>query len=290
MNIFTLQGMPKMNPVDILLNRRLLCVFAKLASFFTVILFCLPAYAATTDVVYDLKDFNSLHIKGSMKVYFVQSNIFSVRVTASKEQHSRTELSVSGKALIFQQRPKSCWGLFSNDLICIGWSSSQDDFPMKVYVSAPRLIEAHLEGSGSLSIGELVAENLDLKVSGSGTINSANVKGSNVLIAISGSGDIDVKNVKAESLKVSIIGSGDVKVSRLKATTAETEISGSGDVTLTGVVTSQSISITGSGDFSGQQLIVDESDVEIRGSGDVSLSSGGVIHADVRGSGDIKIE
>ena len=289
MNIFTLQGMLKMNPVDTLPNRRLLCATSKLASFFTVILFCLPAYAATTDVFYDLKDFNSLNIKSSMKVYFVQSDIFSVRVTANKEQHLRTELSVSGKALIVQHRPKSCWGLL-NSRICLGWCWSQDYFPVKVYVTAPRLVEAHLEGSGSLSIGELVAENLDLKVSGSGTINSANVKGSNVLIAISGSGDIDVKNVKAESLKVSIIGSGDVKVSRLKATTAETEISGSGDVTLTGVVTSQSISITGSGDFSGQQLIVDESDVEIRGSGDVSLSSGGVIHADVRGSGDIKIE
>ena len=289
MNIFTLQGMLKMNPVDTLPNRRFLCATSKLASFFTVILFCLPAYAATTDVFYDLKDFNSLNIKSSMKVYFVQSDIFSVRVTANKEQHLRTELSVSGKTLIVQQRPNSRWGLL-NSRICLGWCWSQDYFPVKVYVAAPRLVEAHLEGPGSLSVGEVVAENLDLKVSGSGTINSANVKGSNVLIAISGSGDIDVKNVKAESLKVSIIGSGDVKVSRLKATTAETEISGSGDVTLTGVVTSQSISITGSGDFSGQQLIVDESDVEIRGSGDVSLSSGGVIHADVRGSGDIKIE
>jgi len=86
-----------------------------------------------------------------------------------------------------------------------------------------------LSGSGTITVDNLIAENLKTVISGSGNIHiKGNGNANYVSSVISGSGDINLAGFNAKKGKVTISGSGDSKVNienELKAV-----ISGSGSV------------------------------------------------------------
>jgi hypothetical protein len=95
---------------------------------------------------------------------------------------------------------------------------------------------------------KLTARRLEnLSIVGSGDIHAAELRGESLKIAISGSGDVIVEGGKVGELAVSIAGSGDVRTGKMEAQRATVSISGSGDAT---VWASQALEVrlAGSGD------------------------------------------
>ena len=137
--------------------------------------------------------------------------------------------------------------------------------PVKIYITMPRLTEASLSGSGSLTTTNKFSGlgDLDVSVSGSGDVSlevdakdiNMNISGSGDIslagsanyidVRISGSGGVDSRDLEADGCEVSISGSGNATVyvkERLEA-----RISGSGNVRYKGDVTKVNSRVSGSG-------------------------------------------
>jgi hypothetical protein len=96
---------------------------------------------------------------------------------------------------------------------------------LTVTVSTPRLTEVRIDGSGDVSLPELDGGPLRLRVAGSGDIDGHGRLDA-LDAAIEGSGDIDLGDVVVQAGKVNISGSGDAGLHAVRALDATVSGSG----------------------------------------------------------------
>ena len=137
-----------------------------------------------------------------------------------------------------------------------------------INISAPSADYFRLSGAGDLNVrGELVSNNLEVKMSGSGNINIDKVViADRINAAISGSGNINILNGSVVNEELNISGSGKIEFPGVSTENAVTNISGSGDIKL---------------------LVSKKLDATISGSGSVYYHGNPIINTKTSGSGKL---
>ena len=179
--------------------------------------------------------FTALEAFGPDNIVFVTGDSFQISATGDAEAMKHLRFKVKDGTIMIGRKSKKFWGN-GNDGVTIT-------------VTAPRLTEASLAGSGDFTADRMA--------------------GDAVLVELAGSGNADVADVTAKSFK------GDV--------------AGTGDVRLTGKVERAEFSVAGTGDIDASKLASVDAEVSIAGTGDVRLSATGTVDASIAGTGDINV-
>lgn len=186
-----------------------------------------------------------------------------------------------------------------------GYSVSMSDGArMKLYVSAPMVesavvngsgdivfrngvsrrggISLTVNGSGDIDAGTLTCDELNAAVNGSGDIEVNRAVAGNVNVAVNGSGDVKMDNASADELSAAVNGSGDVEVRNIAADRVNGAVQGSGDVVLSGKCTEGHYSLTGSGDISAASLKAKRVWATAWNSGDISCYASDELYVNKR--------
>ncbi|WP_421739431.1 GIN domain-containing protein [Caulobacter sp.] len=115
---------------------------------------------------------------------------------------------------------------------------------MKIVVTAPKVSQFQLNGSGDLEIQNYDQPTLTLAINGSGDINAAG-RTTGLFLTGSGSGDAELDDLRAMDADIALAGSGNAEVDA--SNKVKIAISGSGDVSLRSQPTSETSNISGSG-------------------------------------------
>jgi len=147
--------------------------------------------------------------------------------------------------------------------------SFRRDPKLEILVQGVTLNNFDLAGSGSMDLGRLQRDALDLKVHGSGTLN-AQGQAKHLTLQVDGSGHANLDQMSAGSAAITVTGSGSIATAAISES-ANIHITGSGKARVGDVGKKADIRITGSGDaILGR---VDDVSAKVTGSGTARLSS-----------------
>ncbi len=201
--------------------------------------------AATVDA------FTELEASGPDNIVFVTGDTFSVKASGDAEALKNLRYRVKDGTIRIGRVKEKIFG--------------GDRKGVTITVTAPRLSEASLAGSGSFTAAEMTGDRIELNTAGSGNISVATLSAKSVDSDMAGSGEITLGG-KVERAEYSIAGSGNIDATKLATTDAKVSIAGSGNVQLTATGTV---------------------DASIAGSGNVKVAGGAKCTSSTMGSGSI---
>lgn len=167
------------------------------------LLFTLKLLLASTVIVFaqqveirDLKNFDEVHISGSMDVTMEKGSSTKIKIEATNFELGKIQTRVEGKIL----------KIYTDKMF-----PYPKNVRIKMYLSYDKV--SQIKGSGSGNIVVL-----------------SDIEGEKCYLASSGSGDLTVKaTIIGDALKIRNSGSGDVDIQNIRTTSAEATFSGSGD-------------------------------------------------------------
>jgi hypothetical protein len=148
------------------------------------------------------------------------------------------------------------------------WTNWRARPDVHIVVTAPRVSDVGVSGSGHLDLGRLAQDQLDANISGSGGIDASG---------------------QFRSLRVMVSGSGAARFSQVNVGDMSANISGSGWIKAQGAASSLHVGISGSGAADMGALAVQDVDAHLSGSGGASLSPKRTADVAVSGSGAIRL-
>lgn len=135
-----------------------------------------------------------------------------------------------------------------------------------------RAFAVEINGSGSVSVAQVVAPEFKAEVNGSGRLNFASVAAcESARLVINGSGKASVTNMASKYARLKVNGSGRLNVERLATPQLKASLAGSGRMQVKGVAEKAKIEITGSGIIDATNLKTRNYDTQTTGSGRVLL-------------------
>lgn len=226
-----------------------------------VAIFALFAFILSGSMVFsqskenrEVRDFESISLSISAKVFVIQDNSTSVKIKADSDDLKEIITEVENGTLKIKRKKNRSWG----------WNNSFRN--VEIYITSPEVRNLRISGSGNIIakssiktndanyaisgsgnifVDELSAETLECHISGSGDMNLKGEVTDEFEIHISGSGDVDAAYLKAEDVTVRVSGSGDCKVYATKNLNAR--VAGSGDIYYRGKPVSVDSKSAGSG-------------------------------------------
>jgi len=216
----------------------------------------------------NIKGFNNIDILGIPTVYYTQGSTFSVKVMADKDIVKNVKTYTKGNTLTVK---------YENSSSKIFSFYSDDDNPIKVYVTSPDLtgvaltgsgdfiseknvdtdkMKIELKGSGDIDFTSLICDNLSTTLVGSGDIDIKKADALTAYVELVGSGDIDLNLTNAKTTNIVLKGSGDIKIYFDKCGNVSSNLLGTGDISLKGYVQGISYDTLGAGDYNIRQLRV----------------------------------
>jgi hypothetical protein len=205
---------------------------------------------------FQVGDFQKISLAGSPNVVVTVGGTPSVRAEGDKAEIDRLDIRIENGSLVIGS--KRDHGM--------SWNFGSSHHQVTVYVTAPSLAAASINGSGDMKIDKIAGNDFDGSISGSGDMNLASLQVGQARFSIAGSGDLSASG-KAQQAAISIAGSGGVSAGGLEIGNATVSIVGSGDVTARAMQTA---------------------DISIMGSGDVILSGSAKCSIHKMGSGDVR--
>ena len=201
---------------------------------------------------YAADGFSRIDLGGGDDVDVRAGTAFSVRAEGPADALDRLRIAKDGQTLEIG-RKRNTWSFGSHPRV-------------KVYVTLPRLAEASIAGSGTMTVDR--------------------IEGGGFVADIAGSGDLNIATLATDALEVSIAGSGSVRaggaVERLEA-----NIAGSGSLDAAGLrATRATVSVAGSG--SARAAVSGQAKVEMMGSGNVDLGAAASCQVSKMGSGSVR--
>lgn len=225
----------------------------------TLLVLCVGYAQAQKIEKRDLEPFSELTLKIEAQLHFVQDDEQSVEIKVAKASTmSKIITEVKDRELVVRFRNNDRW--FKD------WEPGKID----IYVTAPNIESLNVAGSGSIKVeDDLNARIIDLNLNGSGDITVDNLVTEKINTLITGSGSIKVKQcTEVKDFKATISGSGDFFGLAVPTDKAKIKISGSGvcEITCNGKIDA---TIVGSGKvlYNGNPDI----DTKIVGKGKVTL-------------------
>ncbi len=197
-------------------------------------------------------DFDNIAVSGSFNVTLIKGKAGTITIEASSNLMEAIETNVEDGLL--KIKFKKGWNIRTYKKI-------------NITVTFESISGVSLSGSGSVtSTDEIIANNLDLKVSGSGNMK-LKLFTNQLTAAISGSGNLKLHG-ETTIVNCSISGSGNLNATNLKATITNAKVSGSGNVKI---------------------QALEEIHAKVSGSGNILYSGNpSIIKANSSGSGDVK--
>lgn len=180
-----------------------------------------------------LADFTSIEINYPVELTVQQGSANSLTVTAEDNLIPQLATRVSGSTLHIE--------------------NSQPDWTRRVTSTRPVILQLTVKdlqqvdfpSAGSMSVGKLQTDHLDLNISGAGTVNLSALTTTRLTVNLSGAGNITASGT-ADKLKLDISGFGSFNGADLASQTASITISGAGNAT-TWVKTNLNATISGTG-------------------------------------------
>jgi hypothetical protein len=185
-------------------------------------------------------DFTSVSVDYPAEVVLQQGASQSASVQAEDNLLPQLDLRVAGGVLHIENRETS----YSRRV--------NPTRPVRITLTVKDLNELDLPSAGTVSVGGLQTDHLNVSVSGAGTVSLSKLDVQSLTVNLSGAGTVNADG-KAANLKMNLSGIGSFKGADLAAGTANVDLSGVGSTTLW--VTNwldATISGTGSVDYYGQ--------------------------------------
>ena len=180
-----------------------------------------------------LADFNSIEINYPVELTVQQGNANSVTVIAENNLVPQLATRVSGSTLYIE--------------------NSQTDWtrrvtptrPVAIHLTLKDLQQVDFPSAGSLAVGKLQTDHLNLSIGGAGTVNLSNLTTHNLSVNLSGAGNITASGT-ADNLNLDISGFGGFHGADLASQAAVISISGAGNATVW-AESSLNVEISGTG-------------------------------------------
>jgi hypothetical protein len=163
--------------------------------------------------------FDRLDVTGGIRVAVVRGARPAVTVHGRKDVINRVDTTVSGGRLRVAVHDRG---------IVIG-SDPMDD--VLVRVTAPRLGDVQIEGSGNVDLGDVTTRSLHFAIDGAGEV-TARGQVDSLTAVIHGAGGADFSRLAARDARVEIHGAAGVQLDVTQR--LDVEIQGAGDVRYTG--------------------------------------------------------
>lgn len=210
-----------------------------------------PTGSGTTRT-YPAEGFNTIELAGSDDVDVRAGTAFSVRAEGPSDELDQLRIVRDGDTLSIGRKHRA-----------FGWGGHGK---VKVFVTLPRLAEASIAGSGTMTVDRIEGGSFEGNIAGSGDLNIATLSVDEAEVSIAGSGNVRAGGA-VKRLEVSVAGSGSFDAAGLRAARAEVSVAGSGDV---------------------RAAVGGEAKVELMGSGDVDLGAQARCRVSKMGSGSVR--
>ena len=221
-------------------------------------------------VRFDFEGFDKVMLNTSFDLTISQNPEFSVIVNGQQNIIDRIKLDLEEDRLTIDLE-----------------NGNYQNVTISIEIKMPDLVEAHLNGSGDISINSFNVDNLSLINSGSGTINAlqGTTIGIKTDLSLLGGGEMFVINHQSGNVAINSTGSGSLTL-RGNGDQMEIRNTGAGEVLSFDFPTSiATVASSGSGDT--QVNVSDELDVSITGSGDVYYVGMPMITSSITGTGEL---
>jgi hypothetical protein len=180
-----------------------------------------------------LADFNSIEINYPVELTVQQGAANSLTVTAENNLIPQLATRVSGSTLYIENSQPD-------------WTNRVTPTrPVEIHITVKNLQQVDFPSAGTLTIGKLQTDSLDLSISGAGSVALSNLTTHNLTVNLSGAGNITASG-SADALTMDISGFGSFHGADLASQTAAVTISGAGNATVW-AKTSLNVGISGTG-------------------------------------------
>lgn len=200
---------------------------------------------------YAVRDFDAVALGAAGDVDVRVGGDWSVTATGTPEALDKLSVGRDGDTLKLGRRNGVSWGRGDK---------------VRFTVTMPRIDEASIGGSGSITIDRVPGGDFEGNIGGSGKLDVRGLAVEKAEFSIGGSGTVLAAG-RARSLEVNIGGSGDVDVAPLSVETADITIAGAGKVNATASA---------------------HADVTILGSGNVTVGGGAKCSTTKMGVGNVR--
>ncbi len=254
------------------------------------------AFAADLEKTYDLKDFDTVVIKGPVMANIAQTGTEAVSVVADEKVADRIYAEVKNGVLEVGVKEKM-WKMFDFDSDVTFTIEVDDINKLSVEGSADvettdlqsSRLKVSSSGATSIKTGSLAGEQLKLYVSGSGDLITKSITSESLLVKISGSGDIKSTDVTAKNADIGLSGSADAIFASFNGDSIEAQISGSGTIRIKGdgAVQKQYVRVTGAGDYLAANLESKEANIKLTGAANATVYTTEMLKGRLSGASDI---
>jgi hypothetical protein len=171
------------------------------------------------DQARDVAPFGRLEVASGVRVEVVRGSRPAVTVHGRADVIDRVRVESSGGLLRISVHDRG---------IVIGPDPMHD---VRVRVTAPRLDDVRIKGSGDVDLGDVVTRSLHFAINGAGDV-TARGRVTLLTAVVHGAGSADLSRLAARAARVEIHGAADVSLDVSER--LDVEIQGAGDVRYTG--------------------------------------------------------
>lgn len=161
-----------------------------------------------------VSNFSRIKIKGVTDVTVVQGNTFRVTVSDYENLVNEIETSLSGDELIIGYK-REVWVTKGKSKATVTMPAlkgvrvdGSGDFIIEGPFTGTGLFSAEINGSGNITVNNVIVEEADIHISGSGDVRNFGLQAGKAKVKVSGSGNTEI--TVSNLLDVRISGSGDV--------------------------------------------------------------------------------
>lgn len=191
-----------------------------------------------------VSDFDRVVLSGVGELEITQGDVETLEIEAEDNILKLITTEVSGKELRI--------GIKEN---AINFQPTQ---PIRYRLTVKSLVGVSSSGAGSVKMGTMTADDLDIEISGAGSVKIEALQADKFSVLLSGAGSCSVAGGEVKHMKIEVSGAGSLTATELKVAGADVEISGLGSARLWVTETLDvQISGTGSVEYYGQPAVTE---------------------------------
>ena len=216
---------------------------------------------------YDFSEFNQVEIGDAFEYTIVQSDTFSVSITADDNLFDDIRVTKNGQRLDIDLKPLFHFGVTT----------------LEAAITMPRLTGLESSGAthGTIS-GFDSADNLDLEISGASRVNLMDITTGDIEGSISGASSVEI-DISADDVALELSGASRVDGS-LVANDMLMDVSGASRIQLDGSANDIEIDTSGASLIRFSDFTVDNADISLSGASTCKIHVTGRIDIDLSGA------
>ncbi|MBP5278087.1 MAG: DUF2807 domain-containing protein [Prevotella sp.] len=141
---------------------------------------------------YDFKNFNSLTLSGSVKVYFTQGKNYSIKVEESNSPYLMTIVELKGQVLSIKTKNTRRINIRANSPV--------------VRITAPQLVGIHASGAVAVNISNLKTADFNINTSGASKLMFNDIACNKMLIGCSGASKLNMGKISCPTINLNSSG------------------------------------------------------------------------------------